>query len=543
MGVIQKLDEQTINQIAAGEVVESPASVAKELIENAIDAGATEISLEYIGGGLKLLRVADNGHGMTQEDACLAFQQHATSKIRTIKDLQSVRTNGFRGEALASIASVSKIEMTTSNGESTTKVSLIGGEIQDVGPGARTSGTTIEIAELFFNTPARRKFQKSSGASTTELLKTVMTLMLAHTEVAFTVTSLGKVQLSATKTDLKERIEELFGKDFLKNGIRVAYEKGSLSVHGYVGSTASVRVNRGGQYLFVNGRPVQSPHISYAVKDGYGTRIEEKKHPIFILFLQLSGKEVDVNVHPQKKEVRFQDETSIKNFVRHAVSQSFFSTDWKKTYDTSVFTKNEPMPEVLEEPTFEWKVTQPDPQFFEEVERLPVIGKHAHFLFLAAPFLQFSEGVIVMNLKRARKRVFFEKSANESFQLQALMTPCVVRETISEGEIAALKKVGLSARAFGQHETIIDAAAVQYENVENVFFDALETFRLGGALQQKKEDALRLSALKYMSEKWEHKTQAEAMALARELLKTKEPLICPEGKPICKEFLFRELEG
>ena len=539
MGKIKRLDTQTINKIAAGEVVENPASVVKELVENAIDAGATEITIEYLAGGLKMLSVADNGCGMSEEDALLAFEQHATSKISAIEDLLDIATQGFRGEALASIASVSKVKLTTSEGEQGVEVTLSGGTLQGIAPAAQERGTTIDIRDLFFNVPARKKFQKSPTSSATDLIKTVIKLMLAHRGIHFQLVSQGKTQLEGKASDNKDRIDEILGSQFMKDGYPIEYENMGVRIEGFIGSPGSSRLNRAGQYLFVNGRPVQAYALSLAVKDGYGTRIEEKKHPIFVLFITLPGNLVDVNVHPQKKEVRFKEEAVIKDHVRKSVAKSFFSK--KSEYKVPLVQFEEPV-FTFEEPTIEWTVKPNEVTFFQEEDPLHVVGKYKHFLLLAPPFISFNEGLVLVNLKRARKRVFFEAAKDEKPVLQQLMTPEIFSEEVSEEESKALLSIGISARPFGLKEVVIDAVAPDLRPVKEVFVSALDLLRKGASQTSKRADSLKLLALKHLHENWDQKTQAEASALIRKLLKTKEPLICPEGKPICKGYSLSELE-
>lgn len=540
MGIIKRLDIQTINKIAAGEVVENPASVVKELVENALDAGANEITVEYLAGGLKLLRVIDNGCGMSDEDAQLAFEQHATSKITSVEDIHDIATKGFRGEALASIAAVSKVRLATSQDDHGVEVSINGGVFQGISPVARGRGTTIEVQDLFYNIPARKKFQKSPAAASTELIKTMIMLMLAHPNVHFRLMSQGRVQLEGKDPDMKTRIDEVLGKHFMQESFRVEYTEGALSLTGYIGSPRLARMNRAGQYLFVNKRGVSAYQISLAVKDGYGTRIDEKKHPLFVLFLDVPGKGVDVNVHPQKREVRFTDESFIKDFVRKGIAKSFFEKTTEYQFPKVAY--QEPIFSLQETAPFDWSEETMRQPFFQEEEHIHVVGKYAHFLLIAAPFLSFDEGLVLVHLKRARKRVFFEKAHTEAMALQKLMTPEIIGETITETEAETLLAAGISARPFGEKEVVIDAVAHDLTNVREVFLSSLDVLRKGSSLAEKRESSLKLLALKHIREEWEKKTESEALALIRQLLKTKEPLICPEGKTICKGYGTSELE-
>ena len=323
MSKIRVLSDHLANQIAAGEVVERPASVAKELVENAIDAGARRIEVDVEAGGRRLLRVADDGEGMTQDDALLAFERHATSKISTVDDLTSIGTLGFRGEALASIASVARVELVTQmEGEREgTRVLIEGGRMRDVKPAARPRGTTITVRDLFFNVPARRKFLRSEATESFHLTSLVTHYALAHPEIAFVLTNNGRESLrAAVAANLRERAYQIFGAEFLDSLLEVG--GGSLQVarvSGYVSAPRERRTTRDAQYLFVNGRYVRDRLVSRALGEGYRTVLPHGVYPAALLFLEVPLEEVDVNVHPAKTEVRFRRAAAVSDAVREAV--------------------------------------------------------------------------------------------------------------------------------------------------------------------------------------------------------------------------------
>lgn len=341
---IKVLDEQTINKIAAGEVIENPASVVKELVENAIDAGSTHITVEIVGGGRQLIRVSDNGSGMGSDDAILCLERHATSKIKEVEDIHSLNTMGFRGEAIPSIASISKFSLLTYSspkGESKndcagTMVIVEGGKILSCSPAVRSHGTTIEVKELFFNIPVRKKFQKSPTHDANEILR-IMTLMaLGQPQICFELISNQKVLFSCSKVqsnaetsfneNLFSRIKETLGEEYASRLIPVFQEKGEYSLQGFVGYPTEHRLNRTSQYLFINGRAIQSPLISFAVRDGYNACLPSQRYPVFVIHLSIPGSHVDVNVHPQKKEVRFRQEATIKDLIIQGVRQALGQT-------------------------------------------------------------------------------------------------------------------------------------------------------------------------------------------------------------------------
>ena len=334
MSKIRLLPDHVANQIAAGEVVERPASVAKELVENAIDAGATFISIDVEAGGRRLLKVADDGEGMVRDDALLAFERHATSKIARSEDLDSISTLGFRGEALASIASVARVELTTrtEDASAATRVVIEGGRMRDVKDAAHPSGTTIIVRDLFFNVPARRKFLRSEATESFHLTNLVTHYALAHPEIAFTLINNGREVLrAAAALDLRERAYQIFGAEFLDNLLEVAGGHPHIAqVKGYVSAPRDRRTSRDAQYLFVNGRFVRDRLIGRALSDGYRAILPHGVYPAALLFIDTPLEEVDVNVHPAKTEVRFRRSAAVADAVREAVRGALASAGYAR---------------------------------------------------------------------------------------------------------------------------------------------------------------------------------------------------------------------
>ena len=323
MSKIRVLADHVANQIAAGEVVERPASVAKELIENSIDAGASRITIEIEAGGRRLLKVSDDGEGMVRDDAVLAFERHATSKIRETDDLAAIATLGFRGEALASIASVAKIELLTctEDAKAATRVTIDGGRMRDVKDAAHPRGTTIAVRDLFFNIPARRKFLRSEATETYHLTNLVTHYALAHPEISFTFVNNGReVVRAAPAQDLRERAYQIFGEEFLENLLEVNGGEAPVArVTGYVSAPRDRRTSRDSQYLFVNRRFVRDRMIGRALSEGYRSILPHGVYPAALLFFETPLEEVDVNVHPAKTEVRFRRQAAVADAVREAV--------------------------------------------------------------------------------------------------------------------------------------------------------------------------------------------------------------------------------
>ncbi len=334
MSKIRVLADHVANQIAAGEVVERPASVAKELVENSIDAGATRITIEIEAGGRRLLKVSDDGEGMVRDDAVLAFERHATSKIRASEDLAAIGTLGFRGEALASIASVAKVELTTSTegAASATRVAIEGGRMRDVKDAAHPRGTTIAVRDLFFNVPARRKFLRAEATETFHLTNLVTHYALAHPEIAFTFVNNGREVIRASPAkDLRERAYQIFGGDFLENLLEVNGGHGEVArVTGFVSAPRDRRTSRDSQYLFVNRRFVRDRMIGRSLSEGYRSILPHGVYPAALLFIETPLEEVDVNVHPAKTEVRFRRQAAVADAVREAVRNALASAAYAR---------------------------------------------------------------------------------------------------------------------------------------------------------------------------------------------------------------------
>jgi DNA mismatch repair protein MutL len=346
MGRIRILPDQVANQIAAGEVVDRPASVVKELLENALDAGANRIRVEVEAGGRRLIRITDDGHGMNRDDALLAFERHATSKLRTADDLLSIATLGFRGEALPSIASVARVTLETATEEPAcgTRVEIAGGKILHVDDAALPRGTTLAVADLFFNTPARRKFLRAESTELAHITALVTHYALAHPEKHFELTSATHTILSAPPvTRTAERIYQIFGKETLAQLLPVAAETplahgglptpppwkldpaeppknpGTLRLSGFYSKPELQKLNRNSIYIFVNKRLIRDRLLIHAITEAYRNVIPPTSFPVVLLFLEMPPEEVDVNVHPAKTEVRFRQQSLVHDFVRDSL--------------------------------------------------------------------------------------------------------------------------------------------------------------------------------------------------------------------------------
>ncbi len=324
MPSIRLLPDTLISQIAAGEVVERPASVLKELLENSLDAGATEISISLMQGGIKQLKVTDNGGGMDAADLALAFARHATSKIASLADLEQVRSLGFRGEALASIASVARVALITRTGQAphAWRVGAEGGEQGSVQPAAHAGGTSVEVNDLYFNTPARRKFLRTEATEFGHCEDVYKRIALSRPDVAFSLKHNGRVMSHLQAGDAARRIAAVAGAEFAGAARTLDEQSSGLRLSGFAGAPAFSRSSRDAQFTFVNGRFVRDKLLAHALRQAYQDMLHGDRHPAYVLFLQLDPQGVDVNVHPAKTEVRFRDARAIHQFVFHAVSKA-----------------------------------------------------------------------------------------------------------------------------------------------------------------------------------------------------------------------------
>ncbi|HET9888577.1 MAG TPA: DNA mismatch repair endonuclease MutL, partial [bacterium] len=345
VNMIRRLSPEIANKIAAGEVVERPASLAKELIENALDAGARKIEIAFDGGGIERVRVADDGCGIQAEEVALAFERHATSKIESAADLENIATWGFRGEALASIAAVSRVELVTATRDALagTRIRLEAGRVQDIESAARAPGTTIEVRSLFFNTPARRKFLKTPGTESRLVLRLAGQLALAALEVGFRIVREGKTALEVSpQASFRERLAALWGREIAARMTEASFENSEVRVSGLVSLGEFSRTRGEHQILLVNGRSVAEASLAHAVLAGLGGAAPAGKYPIFALALEIDPAAIDVNVHPAKREIRFARRDAVYSAIREAVGRAAGAARFHEA--GRVFTMSRPRP-------------------------------------------------------------------------------------------------------------------------------------------------------------------------------------------------------
>ena len=333
--IIQLLPDNIANQIAAGEVIQRPGSAVKELLENAVDAGATEIRLFIQDAGKALIQVVDNGKGMSETDARIAFERHATSKIRNIDDLFHIKTMGFRGEALASIAAVAQVELRTRRAEDEmgTGVEIENSRVIRQEPVAMTPGTSIAMKNLFFNVPARRNFLKSNPAEMRHIVDEFTRVALAFPSVFFSLSANGQEQMHLEKGSLKQRVVQILGNSYASKLVSVQENTDYLNIYGFVGKPDTAKKTRGDQFFFVNNRFIRSAYLNHAIMSAFQDMIPRDAYPLYTLFIDLDPQQVDVNVHPTKQEIKFEDEKIVYAFVQAAVKHALAQFSITPTLD------------------------------------------------------------------------------------------------------------------------------------------------------------------------------------------------------------------
>lgn len=539
--IIRILDDTTINQIAAGEVIENPASVIKELVENALDADATVISIDVEGSGRLLIRITDNGIGMNRDDAKLCFERHATSKVYKIEDLDRLASMGFRGEALPSIASIAKVRLISRprDQEKGTLVEIQGGKILSTAEIPCEAGTSIEVSDLFYNVPARRKFLKSPKADLLEIQKMVSEIAIGNTLVHFILTSDGEtvldIPLVATHMD---RAKQLLNESIYESMVPFEYKEGEIKLEGLISDPMLHRPNRTGQALFLNQRPVSSWEIAQAVLQGYGTSLPERRYPLFHLHLTLPPSEFDINVHPQKKEVRFCHLSLVKDVVRKGVMQALGKNNLEPFHREEVHyepVKNlVPPPLVVKEAAVSYT---PRPNYFERERVIPIpslpIKIEAPKFLAAIPFyilLEDDTGIQAVDIQRARKRIIYEKIASgfkkQAVESQLLLVPLTLQLGISDENLKIFNAMGFSIQTKDMTNFMVHQipSFLKEEEVETVLTDMLKATSLA--------DHMATAAIQHIAKDSKILSKEEADHLIRQLFACGQPRFTPSGQPI-----------
>lgn len=580
--MIQVLDQNTINKIAAGEVIERPMAVVKELIENALDAGATAITVEIKEGGLSFIRITDNGSGITKDEIKTAFLRHATSKIKTMEDLLSVNSLGFRGEALSSIAAVSQVEVITKPTEELVGIryEIHGGEdisFEEVGCPA---GTTFLVRNLFYNTPARRKFLKSKTTEGNYILELVQRYSLAHSNIRFSLISDGKTKIQTSGDGLlKTNIFYNYGTDVTKNLIPIDVERNGMKLTGFIGKPVLSRGNKILMNYFVNGRYIKSSIISAAIEQAYKGYMMSHRYPFVTLLLTIEGHYIDVNVHPTKMEIRFINRQDVYDLfydsIRTALGQSnlmpevILSEKKEKPmevheskvhfepFETCCDSKDEKepvkkLPDMVKEP-----VKFHQTEIIEENEEKPnipqfrIIGQ----VFETYWLIEYKNELLMIDQHAAHEKVLFEKLMKKLEQkegyTQELITPIVVSLSGREMEVLqrnsnVFEKIGFRIENFGDREYLITGVPSDFLNIasKELFIELLDGLMKENSTSQPEMVLERCASMACKAAvKGNHlMSYTEAKHLIEQMLQMEQPYHCPHGRPTAITMSKYELE-
>jgi len=581
---IRVLPDAVINQIAAGEVVERPASVLKELVENSIDAGAQRIEVDVVDGGRRLVRVRDDGLGMDRESALLAIERHATSKLRQLADLDSIATMGFRGEALAAIASVSQFTLATNRAGAVagTEILIFGGKIQEVRDAGLPTGTDIAVRNLFFNVPARRKFMRSAQTEFTRIRQAFVLEALAHPGLTFVLRADDSevYRLPAT-SDLLDRIRDLHGEEVTRHLRALQFSNGVVDIGGYAGLPPFSRLDREWQVIFINGRPCGSPVVNYAIQTAYRNVLPGGRYAPIFMHIQLPPDLVDVNVHPAKKEVRFRRPTEVRDVIIEALRLAISGTDLPppKQREPSAETPSEapqpreavpvltrtdepslPLPAV---PTAATQITLdlPAASAASEPEDLPAAGATpwAEYRLLGRvggmyAVLETNDGLVLMDARSAHERVIYEKLMDAvgrgKVPSQGLLPPAAV--AVSPAQTQALRKhlkllqeMGFGLAEFGNDTFMVESLPVWVADAApaSLLSDLADGLMQGGksAARDWAQPLIATIAGRQAVELQRELSEPELNALIRDLARTAMPYTSPRGKPTVILMSFREL--
>jgi len=600
------LPDNIANQIAAGEVIQRPASAVKELLENAVDAGATEIRLILKEAGKALVQVTDNGSGMSETDARMSFERHATSKIQTIEDLFHIRTMGFRGEALASIAAVAQVELKTKKAEDETGTYL---EIENSlvkrqDPIAIGNGTTIAMKNLFFNVPARRNFLKSNAAEMRHIVDEFTRVALAFPQIFFSFTANGEQIFYLEAGSLKQRIVQLLGNSYNAKLVSVKEETDYMNIYGFVGKPETAKKTRGDQYFFVNNRFIKSPYLNHAVMNAYLEMISFDSFPMYALFIDLDPTQVDVNVHPTKQEIKFEDEKIVYAFVQAAVRHALAQFSITPALDFDLDSSIQQLPSIQQPFTEERQsaavstsifqgftekhqahIIDPDSKnelrhwrdFFEnsqskkdtlqpiETQKTPLniqhstfnVDSHISFTHLHNQYIlaETENGFILINQQGAHERVLYEKM-NEALKGKAIATQQTMfpvtfelapaDAVVLEELMSDLQELGYAIEPFGKNSFVIQGtpADVGSGNEKMAVEKLLEQYKhFSSELKfSKREKLVRSVARQQAIKPGQQLTEQEMNSLVNDLFACQQCNATPDGKPTYLEFKLEQLE-
>ncbi len=582
---INILPENLANKIAAGEVVERPASVVKELVENAIDAQAEQIKVFIAEGGKKLIQVVDDGEGITQADLPLAFERHATSKIKTGRDLDAINSLGFRGEALPSIASVSRVELKTRHGDDAigSVLRIEGGKKAALKHTAHNKGTSISVQQLFFNTPARRKFLKSDTAENQRIIATLKRFVLACPHISFELWLDGRQYFSFKKGNVRERVADVFGHDIGERLIEMDHSLAGVRLRGFIAPPDLKRKSRSHQHLFLNGRPIQDRSLSYAIYQGYGETLKEGEHPLFCLYLTLDPSLVDVNIHPTKMQVRFSNDRSLYYMFLNSVSRTLNSSGAlpSVTLDGSAQAaviagmpagekekgqsggKEKPAPLPARKKK---NAQQLSLAYFggnENTEKAGGAqhghsGEHHRFWQLHGSFVlsEIKSGLVIIDQHLAHARILFEDTlarlnAGQPSGGQKLLFPQKITLALDDFLVfkdinGYLEKIGFLIRVFSGNTIVIEEmpADVKIGRESQILLDIIDYYKNAPHGQMRHTEKIAAAfAFKNAYKTGEVLSEAQMHALVDQLFACETPFYAPNGKPAIISMDIEELKA
>lgn len=581
MNRVRLLDPHTVNQIAAGEVVERPASVVKELVENALDAHATAIEVELIDSGRTLIRVTDNGIGMSAEDAMGALQRHATSKITGVDDLLAVGTLGFRGEALPSIASVSRMTLTTTEHDGLrTAIRVTGGEIQPIAGAAGPRGTEIVVEDLFFNTPARLKFLKSDTTELGQALEHVSRYAIAYPHVRFTLIHNGQLAIRTDGAgDMREAIANVWNRDLARSLAEVDFAAAGMRATGFVSPPHITKPNRTYQFVYVNGRPVRTRTLTAALDQAFRDITPERRYPIVILQLEVDPERVDVNVSPTKSEVKFQHEGQAFDAIRLAVKSALMDHGMMPNA-AAIATANEAIAAAgRPSTTFDFSMSEPRPApswlsldaqapldrmetslpasgaptplvpldgerypFADLLEGLRVIGQAMNTFIIA----ETRRGLVVIDQHVAHERILYEYLCGlkgpAAIEKQALLVPQTLhldrrQAILLQDKLHEIVEVGFDIEPFGGESFVVRAVPAAIRSRDPIrmlqdLVDELVESSVTRKLVPTREQIWIMSSCKMAVKAGDPLSMADMERLIVDLASTENPYLCPHGRPI-----------
>lgn len=596
--IIRLLPDAVANQIAAGEVIQRPASAVKEMLENGVDAGASSIQLIVKDSGKTLIQVSDNGCGMSVTDARMSFERHATSKIKNADDLFKIRTFGFRGEALASIAAISQIELKTRRTEDElgTHVIIEGSVVKNQQPCAMEPGTTLQVKNLFYNVPARRQFLKSDSHEMRLIIEEFQRVALVNPAISFDLINNGKLQIQLPSGSLKQRISNLFGNNYQEKLIPVDVDTEVVKVTGFIGKPESARKTRGEQYFFANSRFIKHPYLNHAIEEVFGSLIPEDYFPSYFIYLEVDPGSIDINIHPTKTEVNFQNHHALYGILKSAVKQAIGKYSLFPTIDFDTqpeynffFPKDKPVivPGVKINPDYNpfVKKQTPDlglssfyvnPNVDIPTADNPVIGSDvaARIMTVGANFgnedqdvrgfmqlknkyiiTKIKSGLVIIDQQAAHERILFEKLIDKIEQRPANIQQQLFPQTIklSPADVGIitelnpdLYKLGFVLEPFGTGAFVVTGcpADLPDQNIQQLIESMLENYKLNKTnLKIDKINNLARSMAKNLSLKPNKILTVEEMqALVDDLFACKVPTVSPSGRMIIINLPFEEIE-